>query len=152
MLAGAAEGYAKRLWTAERGGPRPVLATCPDEGAQADGGRRRRSSSTTRRAWRLRQQAVLFRSAHHSDLLEVELRRRRIPFVKYGGLRFLEAAHVRDLLAALRVLDNPRDELAWYRLLQLLDGIGPAGGPAGHGGPRRRPSPDADPLARFVGR
>jgi DNA helicase-2/ATP-dependent DNA helicase PcrA len=73
----------------------------------------------------LRQQAVLFRSAHHSDLLEVELRRRRIPFVKYGGLKFLESAHVRDLVAALRVLDNPRDELAWFRVLLLVDGIGP---------------------------
>ena len=126
VLAGAAEGYAKRLWTAERGGARPGLATCPDEGAQADAVAdvilEHHEAGVA-----LRQQAVLFRSAHHSDLLEVELRRRAIPFVKYGGLRFLEAAHVRDLLAALRVLDNPRDELAWFRLLQLLDGIGPAG-------------------------
>ena len=106
------------------GGPRPALATCPDVGAQAaavaDVILEHHETGVA-----LRQQAVLFRSAHHSDLLEVELRRRRIPFVKYGGLRFLEAAHVRDLLAALRVLDNPRDELAWYRLLQLVDGIGP---------------------------
>ena len=69
---------------------------------------------------------MLFRAAHHSDLLEVELTRRNIPFVKYGGLKFLEAAHVKDALAILRVLENPRDEVAWFRVLQLPEGIGPA--------------------------
>jgi DNA helicase-2/ATP-dependent DNA helicase PcrA len=126
-----------------------MLATCPDEGSQAEAVAdvvlEHHETGVA-----LRQQAVLFRSAHHSDLLEVELGRRGIPFVKYGGLRFLEAAHVRDLLAALRVLDNPRDELAWFRLLQLLEGIGPAGA-------RRAMTalgvgdPDGDPLAIFVG-
>jgi DNA helicase-2/ATP-dependent DNA helicase PcrA len=75
----------------------------------------------------LRQQAVLFRSGHHSDLLEVELTRRNIPFVKYGGLKFLESAHVKDVLAILRVLENSRDEVSWFRVLQMLDGVGPAG-------------------------
>ena len=70
--------------------------------------------------------------------------------MKYGGLRFLEAAHVRDLLAALRILDNPRDELAWYRLLQLLEGIGPAGARRALTALGVDP-PDADPLASFVG-
>jgi DNA helicase-2/ATP-dependent DNA helicase PcrA len=69
---------------------------------------------------------VLFRAAHHSADLEIELARRRIPFVKYGGLRYLEAAHVKDLLAAFRLADNPRDEMAWFRLLQLMPGVGPA--------------------------
>ncbi|MFI5035315.1 MAG: ATP-dependent helicase [Acidimicrobiales bacterium] len=73
----------------------------------------------------LRHQAVLFRAAHHSADLEIELARRRIPFVKYGGLRYLEAAHVKDLLAAFRLADNPRDEVAWFRLLQLHPGVGP---------------------------
>jgi DNA helicase-2/ATP-dependent DNA helicase PcrA len=75
---------------------------------------------------RLRDHAVLMRTGHHSDLLEVELTARRIPFVKFGGLKFLEAAHVKDFLAALRLAINPRDEVAWYRLLRLHDGIGPA--------------------------
>src|SRR5204863_9294881 len=75
----------------------------------------------------LRRQAVLFRAAHHSDLLEVELARRNIPFVKYGGLKFLEAAHVKDTLALLRILENPLDEVSWFRVLQLLEGVGPAG-------------------------
>jgi DNA helicase-2/ATP-dependent DNA helicase PcrA len=75
---------------------------------------------------RLRDQAVLMRAAAHSDLLEVELTARGVPFVKYGGLKFLEAAHVKDFVASVRLLDNPLDEIAWYRLLRLHDGIGPA--------------------------
>ena len=73
----------------------------------------------------LRQQAVLFRAAHHSDALEVELGRRNIPFVKFGGLRFLEAAHVKDAMACLRWAENPRDSLAAFRVAQLLPGMGP---------------------------
>lgn len=73
----------------------------------------------------LRRQAVLFRTGSHSDLLEIELTRRKIPFVKYGGLRFLEGGHVKDLLAALRWADNPRNELAGFRVVQLLPGFGP---------------------------
>ena len=75
----------------------------------------------------LRRQAVLFRSAHHSDVLELELVRRGIPYAKYGGLKFLEAAHVKDLLAVLRWADNPRNRIAAFRALQLLPGVGPAG-------------------------
>jgi DNA helicase II / ATP-dependent DNA helicase PcrA len=138
-----------------------VLATCPDEGAQAEAVADlildHHEAGVS-----LRQQAVLFRSAHHSDLLEVELHRRGIPYVKYGGLRFLEAAHVRDLVAALRILDNPQDELAWYRVLQLLDGVGPArartvmtdlGLEVGPGGSvaATRPAGPNGPLSRFVG-
>ncbi|MFN0089634.1 MAG: ATP-dependent helicase [Acidimicrobiales bacterium] len=74
----------------------------------------------------LREQAVLFRAGRHSDALELELARRDIPFVKHGGLRYLEAAHVKDLLAMLRVLENPADRLAWRRTLGLLEGVGPA--------------------------
>jgi DNA helicase-2/ATP-dependent DNA helicase PcrA len=74
----------------------------------------------------LRDQAVLMRAAHHSDLLELELTARRVPFTKYGGLKFLEAAHVKDFLAALRLVANPRDEIAWFRLLRLHEGVGPA--------------------------
>ncbi len=73
----------------------------------------------------LKRQAVLFRTASHSDLLEVELTKRKIPFVKYGGLKFLEAAHIKDLLAVLRWVDNPHNALAAFRTLQLLPGMGP---------------------------
>jgi DNA helicase-2/ATP-dependent DNA helicase PcrA len=73
----------------------------------------------------LRHQAVLTRTSHDTDLLELELTRRRIPFVKYGGLRYLEAAHVKDLIALFRLAGNPSNELSWFRVLQLLDGVGP---------------------------
>ena len=68
----------------------------------------------------------MFRASHHSARLEIELARRNIPFVKYGGLKFIEAAHVKDLLAILRWAENPRDTIAAFRALQLLPGIGPA--------------------------
>ena len=74
----------------------------------------------------LREQAVLFRTAHHSAMLEIELTRRNIPFVKFGGLKFIEAAHVKDVLAVLRWAENPADRVTGFRVLQLLDGIGPA--------------------------
>ena len=74
----------------------------------------------------LKQQAVLFRTSSHSGPLEIELTRRNIPFVKFGGLKFLDAAHIKDLLALLRWVENPRDRVAGFRVLQLLPGIGPA--------------------------
>jgi DNA helicase-2/ATP-dependent DNA helicase PcrA len=74
----------------------------------------------------LKNHAILFRSSHHSDALELELTRRNIPFVKYGGLKFLEAAHVKDLMAVLRWVDNPRNSVAGFRVLKLVPGIGPA--------------------------
>lgn len=124
----APEGFSTRLHSAigtVGDGELPELVTCSDEDAEADAVCER--ILTHREAGvALRDQAVLVRAAHHSALLELELGRRRIPFVKYGGLRFLEAAHVKDLVCAFRLADNPRDELSWFRLLQLLDGVGPA--------------------------
>jgi DNA helicase-2/ATP-dependent DNA helicase PcrA len=75
---------------------------------------------------RLKDQAVLFRASHHSGPLELELTRRNIPFVKFGGLKFLDAAHIKDVLAVLRWTSNPRNRVAGFRVLQLLPGIGPA--------------------------
>src|SRR3974390_2630532 len=69
--------------------------------------------------------AVLFRASHHSGQLEIELTRRNIPFVKFGGLKFLDAAHVKDVLALLRFVENPRDRVAGFRTLHLLPGVGP---------------------------
>ena len=82
----------------------------------------------------LKEQAVLFRTSHHSAMLEIELTRRNIPFVKFGGLKFIEAAHVKDMLAVLRWAENPADRVTGFRVVQLLEGIGPA--TAGQG-PRR---------------
>jgi DNA helicase-2/ATP-dependent DNA helicase PcrA len=74
----------------------------------------------------LRDQAVLFRTSNHASQLEVELVRRNIPSIKFGGLKFLEAAHVKDVLAVLRWAENPRDYVAGLRVLKLIPGIGPA--------------------------
>ncbi len=117
--------FRKRLWTERPAGLIPDLVTCFDEAAQADWVCDR-VLELREQGIDLRDQAVLFRTGHHSGGLEIELARRNIPFVKYGGLKFLEAAHVKDLLAMLRVLDNPKDGLAWSRLLLLLPGVGPA--------------------------
>jgi DNA helicase-2/ATP-dependent DNA helicase PcrA len=125
VIAAASDTFPKQLWSDRPAGARPNLVTCVDEAAQAD------YVCDNVLAMRelgvpLRDQAVLFRTGHHSDGLEIELSRRRIPYAKFGGLRFLEAAHVKDLMATLRILDNARDELAWHRVLQLIPGIGPA--------------------------
>ncbi|HEY4392841.1 MAG TPA: ATP-dependent helicase [Polyangia bacterium] len=124
VIALGSERYDKRLFAVRPGGDLPVLATVEDEGAQVDyvvtRVLERREAGVP-----LRQQAVLFRGAHHSDALEVELGRRNIPFAKYGGLRFLEAAHVKDALSCLRWAENPRDGLAAFRVAQLLPGMGP---------------------------
>ena len=125
VLAQSTDHLRKELWTNRSDGTRPRLVTCADEGAQsrvvADA-----VLDARERGIDLRQQAVLFRAASHSDALELELTRRDIPFVKYGGLTYLEAAHVKDLLALMRVMENPADTLAWHRVLRLLDGVGPA--------------------------
>jgi DNA helicase-2/ATP-dependent DNA helicase PcrA len=111
--------------TAPAGGSAPELVLCLDEAAQA-GEVCDRVLDARERGAALREQAVLMRASHDSDLLELELARRDIPYVKYGGLRYLEAAHVKDFLALLRLADNPADRLSWFRWLQLLDGVGPA--------------------------
>jgi DNA helicase-2/ATP-dependent DNA helicase PcrA len=125
VIAQAAEQIAKTLYSTKASAERPFLVTVEDEAAQAryvaDSVLDHREAGIA-----LRRQAVLFRTAHHSDLLEIELGRRNIPFVKYGGLKFLEAAHVKDVLAILRWAENPRDSVAAFRALQLLPGIGPA--------------------------
>lgn len=120
----ASRCYPKRLLSQRDGGERPELIFCRDESAQAaevcD-----RVLQAREHGMELREQAVLMRAGHDSDLLELELARRRIPFVKYGGLRYLEAAHVKDLVALFRLAGNPANELAWFRVLQLIDGVGP---------------------------
>jgi len=117
-------GFPKRLWSEREGGVEPELVMPRDESAQA-GEVCDRVMAAREEGMELREQAVLFRTGHDSDPLELELTRRGIPFVKYGGLRFLDAAHVKDFIALLRLTDNPADEISWFRLMQLLDGVGP---------------------------
>lgn len=125
VIALAAERFTKNLWSSREATLRPQLVAVRDEADQARYVVARvlenREAGLT-----LKSQAVLFRASHHSDALEFELTRRNIPFLKFGGLKFLEAAHVKDVLAALRLAENPRDRVAGFRVTQLVPGIGPA--------------------------
>jgi DNA helicase-2/ATP-dependent DNA helicase PcrA len=125
VIALSPQRHEKTLRPTRPGDARPILRACLDEAEQSDAVCRavleHREEGVP-----LKAQAVLFRAAHHSDHLEVELARRNIPFVKYGGLKFMEAAHVKDALACLRILENPFDEVSWFRVLQLPEGMGPA--------------------------
>jgi DNA helicase-2/ATP-dependent DNA helicase PcrA len=125
LMADAPRQYRKHLLSMRGQGPRPKMVTVDDLPTQAE------CVCTRILAAReggipLKRQAVLFRTGSHSDLLEIELTKRKIPFVKYGGLKFLEAAHVKDLLSVLRWADNPRNLIAGFRVLQLMPGMGPA--------------------------
>ncbi|MES2525394.1 MAG: ATP-dependent helicase [Gemmatimonadota bacterium] len=125
LISRSTERYSKQLWTERTGGEPPWLVTLRDEHEQTkfvvD-----RILELHDEGIPLREMAVLFRAGYLSADLEIELANRRIPYEKWGGLKFLEAAHVKDMLAFLRVLENPRDEVSWYRILRLLPGVGDA--------------------------
>lgn len=120
----ASERFTKNLWSDRTSADRPAIVNVADDVAQAgyivDTILRNREAGIA-----LKQQAVLFRTSSHSAGLEVELTRKNIPFVKFGGLKFLEASHIKDVLAVLRFVQNPRDRVAGFRVAQLLPGIGP---------------------------
>jgi len=121
----AAERFTKDLRSERHTGERPQIVTVRDEADQA----RyvvERVLENREAGIALKAQAVLFRTSHHSGPLEIELTRRNIPFVKFGGLKFLDAAHVKDVLACLRFAENPRDRVAGFRVIQLVPGLGPA--------------------------
>ncbi len=124
VIAQARERYSKDLWSDRKGDQRPKLITCLDETNQDDEVIRL-VLDHYEQGIPLHKQAVLFRAASHSNSLELALTRQNIPFRKYGGLRFLETAHIKDLISFLRVIENPHDEIAWFRVLQLLNGVGP---------------------------
>ncbi len=125
LMADAPRQHRKHLLSMRGQGPRPKLVTVDDLPTQAEFICTRVLASREA-GIPLRRQAVLFRTGSHSDVLEVELAKRKIPFVKYGGLKFMEAAHVKDLLAVLRWADNPRNQPAAFRVLQFMPGMGPA--------------------------
>src|SRR3954447_15945296 len=145
LAAQAQRAFPKNLRAEREGGVPPAVVFCRDESAQAaevcD-----RVLAAREHGMDLRAQAVLMRTSHDSDLLELELARRRIPFVKYGGLRYLEAAHVKDFVALLRLADNGADEVAWFRVLQLVEGLGPVSAKRALDALARSP---ADPLSAW---
>ena len=125
LIAASERQYKKNLFSERKGGAQPGYVTVEDSDAEAEfvveailGNREM--------GLRLMDQAVLFRGSHHSDRLELELVRRNIPYVKYGGLKFLEAGHVKDMLSVLKWAENPKNEVAAFRVLKLLPGMGPS--------------------------
>jgi DNA helicase-2/ATP-dependent DNA helicase PcrA len=119
----AAERFTKNLWTDRASGTKPQLVSVRDDADQA----RfivERVLENREAGILLKQQAVLFRTSSHSGPLEIELTRRNVPFVKFGGLKFLDAAHIKDMLALLRFVENPRDRVGGFRLMQLMHGVG----------------------------
>ena len=125
MIGLAKERFTKNLWTERLSSQKPQLVAVRDEADQA----RyvvEQVLANREQGMLLKHQAVLFRSSSHSAVLELELTRRNIPFVKFGGLKFLDTAHVKDILAILRFVENPRDRVAGFRLLNLVPGVGPA--------------------------
>jgi DNA helicase-2/ATP-dependent DNA helicase PcrA len=124
VIALARDRFSKTLRSERAGADKPALVTVADDVAQVslvvESILCNREDGTP-----LKEQAVLFRTSHHSAMLEIELARRNIPFVKFGGLKFVEAAHVKDVLAILRWAENPADRVTGFRVVQVLDGIGP---------------------------
>ena len=120
------QGYRKKLWSERPTFGKPELRIVTDDADQA-----RHIAESILHAKEqgvpFRSQAVLMRSSHHSQKLEIELSKRNIPFEKWGGIKFLEAAHIKDVLSVLRWLENPRDEVAAMRMFRLLPGVGPSG-------------------------
>jgi DNA helicase-2/ATP-dependent DNA helicase PcrA len=125
VIGAALERHAKNLWTDKVSTAKPQLVLIPDEAEQARWVCNR-ILAQREAGMRLIDQAVLFRAASHSAALELELMRRNIPFIKFGGLKFLEASHIKDVLAVLRFAQNPGGRMAGFRVAQLIPGIGPA--------------------------
>ncbi len=159
LMAEASRQYQKELRSRRTEGPKPRHVTVADDAAQAQYVVTR-VLEAREQGVELMRQAVLFRSSHHSDVLELELVKRNIPYVKYGGLKFLEAGHVKDALAVLRWADNPKNRVAAWRALQLLPGVGPKGAERvftafeaqGHGwAALKSPSPEFNALMAHLG-
>jgi DNA helicase-2/ATP-dependent DNA helicase PcrA len=125
LIAESERQYRKNLFSERQDGGKPLYVTVEDGDAEAEYVVNA-ILANRELGMQLKEQAVLFRGSHHSDRLELELVRRNIPYVKYGGLKFLEAAHVKDLLAVLKWAENPKNEVAAFRVLKLLPGMGPA--------------------------
>ena len=124
VIALASDRFTKNLWTERASSAKPRLVAIRDDADQA-GFVVEQSLARREEGVRLKSQAVLFRTGHHSARLEIELTRRNIPFVKFGGLKFLEAAHIKDVLAVVRWAQNPRDRVSGFRAIQILPGVGP---------------------------
>ena len=124
LIAESERQYRKNLFSESLNGSKPQYVTVEDGDAEAEFVVET-ILENREHGMQLKEQAVLFRGSHHSDRLELELVRRNIPYVKYGGLKFLEAAHIKDLLSVLKWAENPKNDIAAFRVLKLLPGMGP---------------------------
>jgi DNA helicase-2/ATP-dependent DNA helicase PcrA len=125
MIERAREKYTKALFTRKKGGSKPVLIKCGSENSQSRFVVEKIKELNREEGVPLSRIAVLFRAGYHSFDLEIELGRDQIPFIKMGGFKFMESAHIKDVLAHLKVIANPSDRISWYRILLLIDHIGP---------------------------
>ncbi len=125
LISQARQRFTKNLFTVREGGDIPKIITCKDEQHESDI-IIEKILHHYEQGIALHDQAVLFRSSSHSASLELALMKKEIPFHKHGGLKFLDSAHVKDFLSIIRILENPKDEIAWFRILKLFDGVGPA--------------------------
>ncbi len=124
LMSEGARQHRKTLLGTRQSSQKPLYVTLEDAAGQAEY-IVNKILATREIGGSLKRHAILFRSSHHSDVLEVELTKKKIPFVKYGGLKFLEAAHIKDMLSILRWVDNPRNSVAGFRVLKLAPGFGP---------------------------
>ncbi len=124
IIAQAKNRFSKTLFSTRKGCDLPQFITCSDEEHEAETVVEK-VLHHYEQGTALHDQAVLFRAGSHSAALELALMKKEIPFHKWGGLKFLEAAHVKDFISIVRLLENPRDEIAWFRVLQLYEGVGP---------------------------
>ncbi len=124
MIDQAAEKYTKRLFTQREGGATPMLVAAEDENVQSRFVAEK-ILELQAQGVALNEMAVLFRASFHAFDLEIELGREALPFVKVGGFKFMEAAHIKDVLAHLKVIEAPHDRLSWYRILLLMEKVGP---------------------------
>ncbi len=125
IISQAKNRFPKNLYSTREGNTSPILINCSDEEGEAET-IINKILYHYEQGTPLRSQAVLFRAANHSAALEFALIKKEIPFHKWGGLKFLEAAHIKDFISFLRIIENPRDEISWFRILQLFEGIGPS--------------------------
>jgi DNA helicase-2/ATP-dependent DNA helicase PcrA len=121
----AAFKYDKKLFSRDRIGEKPYLIAANQE--------RQQSEFVAQQILELREEginledmAVLFRSSYHSFDLEIDLNKSNIPYIKFGGMKFIETAHIKDMISYMKLLFNPKDVVAWQRVLMLIDGVGPA--------------------------
>ena len=126
IISNAKEKYAKELFTTLPGDTKPQYIDTKDENAQSKF-ICKKILEEREKGIELKDMAILMRSGWHSNDLEIELQAHNIPFIKFGGFKFIEAAHVKDLIALLRIIFNPRDQVSWNRLLMLIDGLGASG-------------------------